>query len=208
MFDLSDIPSHLIRDINDPVRCEYMVGELGSRRRKKLIPADQLVASSVLLPLFEKKGQTHILFIRRSDTVSHHKGEISFPGGRMERSDSSLIDTALRETHEEIGLSRERVRIIAELDDYVTPYNFHITPFAGFVDLPDVLVPDPSEVAEIICVPLVFFLNRQNYSAGFRLYNKKVYHLHFFRYGKHTIWGITGYIMHEFVLSLIRCFSE
>lgn len=166
------------------------------------------MSSSVLLPLFAKNGQTHILFIRRSDTVSHHKGEISFPGGRMERYDPTLQDTALRETYEEIGLSRERVRIIAELDDYVTPYNFHITPFAGFVDLPDVLAPDPGEVAEIIYVPLIFFLNRQNYSAGFRLYNKTVYRLHFFRYGHHTIWGITGYIMHEFMHSLIRCFSE
>lgn len=208
MFDPSDISSSLISVINDPVRCEHLLGEFGSRRRKKSIPADQLVASSVLLPLFEKNGQTHILFIRRSDTVSHHKGEISFPGGRMERSDSSLTDTALRETQEEIGLSRERVRIIAELDDYVTPYNFHITPFAGFVNMPDVLIPDHREVAEIIDVPLVFFLNRQNYSAGYRLYNKTVYHLHFFRYGQHTIWGITGYIMHEFMLSLIRGISE
>jgi 8-oxo-dGTP pyrophosphatase MutT (NUDIX family) len=207
LFDINDIPSRLIRDMNSLDQCEQLILRISGLGKKK-IRTDNLILSAVLILLFEKNKQTHILFIKRSEKVSHHKGEISFPGGRMEPSDSSLKHTALRETEEEIGLPSDRIRIIAELDDYVTPYQFHITPYVGIVSPPFSTTINPDEVTEVIEVPLADLLNKHNYRTGYRLYHKTVYLVHFFSYREHTIWGITGFILHEFLHALINPISD
>ncbi len=197
----------MTRSLGDIGRCESLIRRFGNSGRKKKISAGDLTRSAVLLLLFEKDLQTRILFIRRSESVRYHRGEIAFPGGRLEPYDRNPADTALRETYEEIGVPQNRIRLIAELHDYVTPYRFHITPFAGILSPPFDFKPDPFEVAEIIDAPLTFFLNPQNYRAGYRMYQKTVHHLHFFTYQNHTVWGITGYILYDFLKSLAGVFS-
>ncbi|MBM3183280.1 MAG: CoA pyrophosphatase, partial [Chloroflexi bacterium] len=91
-----------------------------SSRFKRKISDQRLVKAAVMLPLFCKDGQYHILFTRRSNEVMHHKGQISFPGGAKHGDDASLLDTALRESCEEIGLQARDVEVLGELDDAPT----------------------------------------------------------------------------------------
>jgi 8-oxo-dGTP pyrophosphatase MutT (NUDIX family) len=99
-------------------------------RKKTKIGGENLKASAVLIPLFCKQGQYHLLFTERSDAVDSHKGQVCFPGGKHEAFDSSLLQTALRETEEEISLRAADVEILGELDD--TPPLSFLTDEANF----------------------------------------------------------------------------
>ena len=113
-----------------------------------------LIPAAVLIPLIERRGGFTIMLTKRSQNLTDHPGQICFPGGRIDSTDDGPEFAALRETHEELGLSSKRVEVIGELDIYVTGTGFHITPFVGIVCPPISLNPAPSEVAEVLEVPL------------------------------------------------------
>ena len=92
-----------------------------------------LKPAAVLIPLVKRPSELTILLTRRTDTLSVHAGQISFPGGRVEKYDLSPEDTALRETEEEIGLPRDRIETLGRLDDYITRTNFKITPIVAAI---------------------------------------------------------------------------
>ncbi|MGC8603366.1 MAG: NUDIX hydrolase, partial [Desulfomonilaceae bacterium] len=107
------------------------------RQSKKKLPVTGLINAAVLVPIFRKDANLHLLLTQRSEMVEHHKGEISFPGGKLDVSDPDLRSCALRETLEEIGILPQDVKIIAELDDFYTvATNFHVVPFVGFIPYP------------------------------------------------------------------------
>jgi 8-oxo-dGTP pyrophosphatase MutT (NUDIX family) len=108
-----------------------------------------------LLPLYFQNDQYHVLFTRRTELVHHHKGEISFPGGGYHPDDGSLLQTALRESYEEIGLAPNDIEVLGELDDTPTRgSDFIITPFVGSI-LPDYKFKvSDFEIAEIIRIPV------------------------------------------------------
>ncbi len=89
--------------------------------------------AAVLVPLVLGHADPAILLTRRTDHLHHHPGQISFPGGRVEEQDSTAVDTALRETEEEIGLSRRHVELLGALPDYYTGTGFRVTPIVGLV---------------------------------------------------------------------------
>ncbi|WP_371734408.1 CoA pyrophosphatase [Thalassospira sp. B30-1] len=99
---------------------------------------------------------------RRTDHLSDHAGQISFPGGRQEDHDNTLEETALRETEEEIGLSRTHIELVGRLDDYYTVTGYRVTPVVGLITPPFDLAPDAHEVAEVFEVPLEFIVEPQN----------------------------------------------
>ncbi len=108
-----------------------------STRVKKTLTDKKLKPAAVLVPLFYDGNEFHILLTRRSENVPHHKGQISFPGGQPHKKDSDLLQTALRESWEEIGLKPEDVQVIGELDDTPTlTSGFIITPFVGIIPYP------------------------------------------------------------------------
>ncbi len=102
-----------------------------SSYKKNILPSEGLRPSAVLIPLFKKDNQDTLLFTKRNQIVAHHKGEICFPGGMMDPSDQNLMQTALREAQEEVGINPEAVEILGSLDEIITPSGFHITPFFG-----------------------------------------------------------------------------
>ncbi len=207
LYDLSTLPGRFIPEIRQPGCCEKYISRFNGKAVK--IPSTGGHSqSSVLILLFERNGETHILFIRRSDTVRLHKGEIAFPGGIREPGDPSLEATVLRETMEETGLNPGCIRIIAESDDFITPYHFHITPFIGITEGSLTYTLNLAEVAETIEIPLVSLFNGEYYRTGYRFFHGRLYNLHFFRYQHHVIWGITGHILFRFLTSLYRSFSE
>ncbi len=123
-----------------------------------LAPPLRLRRAAVLVPLVERPDGLTVLLTKRTDHLSSHAGQVSFPGGRAEELDSSPIETALRETEEEIGLHRRHIEIVGVLPDHATISAYRITPVVALVTPPFELNADPGEVAEIFEVPLSFLM--------------------------------------------------
>ncbi len=115
--------------------------------------------AAVLVPLVQREAGLNLLLTRRTDHLRDHAGQISFPGGRVEPEDDGPIATALRETEEEIGLSRQHIEVIGQLPVYSTVTAFQVTPVVGLVEPGFTLKLDDFEVAEAFEVPLAFLMN-------------------------------------------------
>ncbi len=148
--------------------------------------------AAVLVPIVGRPEGLTVLLTRRSDTLPVHKGQISFPGGRVEEDDVDDVETALRETEEEIGLARDRVEVIGRLDTYTTRTGFQVTPVVGLIRPPFELIPDPVEVAEIFEVPLRFVLDSGNHQRHSREWQETVRHFWVLPYQNYYIWGATA----------------
>ena len=121
--------------------------------KRRIIPREDLRESAVLLPLCWRDGDPQVIVTMRSMDVEHHKGEICFPGGRAESTDKGLVETALREAYEEIGLCRDDVDVLGLLDDHISIVGYHITPVVGAIPYPyDFKINSESEV--LLLVPL------------------------------------------------------
>lgn len=157
-------------------------------RRANITPA------SVLIALVQRPEGLSMLLTQRTAHLTDHAGQISFPGGRAEDYDASAIDTALRETEEEIGLDRRHIEVVGVLPDYVTGTGYRVTPVVGLITLPFELTPDANEVAEVFEVPLAFLMDAANHrrlsfelpeGAGRRSFYAMPYERFF-------IWGATA----------------
>jgi 8-oxo-dGTP pyrophosphatase MutT (NUDIX family) len=156
-----------------------------------------LLPAAVLLPIISRKQPT-VLFTRRTPHLSRHAGQVSFPGGRLHESDTSLTETALRETQEETGIAPGFVTVAGFLDCYETGTGFAILPVVGLLREGFVLAPDTNEVEEVFEVPLSFLLdpaNRERRSAEWQGRRREFYA---FAYGPHNIWGATAGILVNF----------
>ncbi|WP_312908845.1 NUDIX hydrolase [Natronosalvus caseinilyticus] len=156
---------------------------------------DQPYDAAVLTPVIDRDGEDHLLFTRRADHLGEHPGQMSFPGGGREPQDDSILETALREADEEIGLEPSAVDVVGQLDDIRTVTEYAVTPFVGRI--PDRLYdPDEREVAEIVVLPLSAFLDPDNYEYDRRdhpYYGDIV--IHYFHVDGYTVWGATGRIL-------------
>lgn len=157
-----------------------------------LPPIDRMRAAAVLVPLVARPEGTTILLTRRTEHLQHHAGQISFPGGRVEESDTSPEDAALRETEEEIGLKRDRIEVMGRLGLYRTRTGFEITPVVGWVTPPFDLAPDRFEVAEVFEVPLSFVADPKNHERHSREWQGVVRHFYVLPYCGYYIWGATA----------------
>lgn len=119
--------------------------------------------AAVLFPIVLHETAPTVLLTLRTSHLRDHPGQVSFPGGRVEATDATPTDTALRETEEEIGLSRQLVEVVGYLPDYYTGTGFCVTPVVAWVRPPLVLSPDSFEVAEVFEVPLAFLLDDANH---------------------------------------------
>lgn len=157
------------------------------------------VPAAVIIPLFAKNEQAHMLLTLRTDKVEHHKGQVSFPGGAKESQDTDLAQTALRETHEEVGITPEKVSIIGQLDDFPTITSFLVTPFVATIPYPYETNPSDDEVEEILEVPLAIFLSPQHFEMKEKEYNGKTYPIYYYYFQNAVIWGVTGFIVNRFI---------
>jgi 8-oxo-dGTP pyrophosphatase MutT (NUDIX family) len=175
------------------------IGKMLSSRKRRVIEHPPFSHAAVLVPLFQKDGDCHLLFTKRSEEVKYHKGEISFPGGVVDEEDRELINTALREAHEEIGLKESDVQIIGVLDDIVTITEFIVTPIVGLFSYPYPFKVSEVEIAELIEVPLASLLEEDCFSEReiFRGGQKEV--VYAYQYGEHIIWGATARILKQFL---------
>ena len=156
--------------------------------------------AGVLVPLFVREGMLWILFTRRTETVEHHRGQISFPGGAQEPDDEDLAATALRETREELGVRPEDARLLGPLSPIVTVTDFYVAPFVAAIPQPYVFSPAESEIAEIVEVPV--FALRDPAVMEVRFLPDRDEPVLFYRYGAHVIWGATAKILAELLEAL------
>jgi len=171
-----------------------------SQRKKRVEDPMGFMPAAVLLPLFEKGGDHHLVFTKRTETVNYHKGQFSFPGGRPHPEDRSLLDTALRETWEEIGLPPKDADVLGELDDIATyTTGFIISPFVAMIPFPHEFTANPAEVDEIIEVPLPVLQDKKNFAEEMLEVGGKPIMQYFYHYRDHVIYGATARIVKHFL---------
>lgn len=165
----------------------------GMGQGRILSPAEYQRHAAVLVPFYERQGRAGIIFTERTRHLPSHKGQISFPGGGAHATDVDLEMTALRETHEEIGLPPARVEILGQLDDIITVTDYVISPYVGWIPGIEELEPDPGEVARIHEVFLDDLLRPEVYERKDDYeFRGRPYPVHFFRLEHVTIWGATA----------------
>ena len=171
-----------------------------SLRQKQHVIATDRVSAAVLLPIYYKKGQHYILFTKRTETLKQHKGQISFPGGAYQEKDGTLMNTALRECAEEIGLRADAIDVLGELDDIATGTSGYIvSPFVGFISWPHALKIDQREVEEIIEVPTSALLDKDCLHQETATTDNPSATSYFYEYQGKIIWGATARILNQFL---------
>ena len=155
--------------------------------------------AAVLIPLLPQGEEFCFLLTQRTHNVETHKGQISFPGGIQEDSDQNLLQTALRETWEEIGLASESINILGEFDEYLSITGLIVTPFAAWIGGPLNLAPNPDEVDEILKVPFSIFQDSRYLRVETRVrlgLERKVY---FYDFKGKEVWGLTAQMIRDFL---------
>lgn len=170
-----------------------------SKRGRRVIENPSFSHAAVLVPLFKRGEDCHILFTKRTHQVKYHKGEISFPGGVFDEGDSELERTALREAFEEIGLKESDVQIVGVLDDIVTITEFIVTPFVGLFSYPYPFKLNPIEIEELIKVPLSNLLDKECFGERVIVRGDRKEVVYSYQYGNHIIWGATARILKQFL---------
>jgi len=148
--------------------------------------------AAVLVPLVRREPGITVLLTQRTEDMPSHAGQIAFPGGRTQNEDADAKATALRETEEEVGLSRTFVQVIGAVDLYRTGTGYEITPVVGIVTPGFTIHADPREVADVFEVPLAHFLDAQNHRIDSRVWQGRERRFYAMPYGKRYIWGATA----------------
>jgi 8-oxo-dGTP pyrophosphatase MutT (NUDIX family) len=180
---------------------DYIKRKLAPYNSKMIGVDDGYTRAAVLIPLFMESNRWKVLFTMRSNNVQDHKGQVSFPGGAFEKIDQNLEETALRETEEEIGISKENIRIIGCMRSFKSISNYLITPIVGVINYPFQVKLAADEVDSIFSIDLDWLSNPKNY--GERDYTRsngsteKV--LFYSEINGNLVWGITARIMTNFI---------
>lgn len=179
----------------EPERIRHVLRRFPRRR----LAIGGMRPAAVLLPLFVRNGEPSLLFTRRTEEVRHHRGEISFPGGAREPEDSDLLETALRETEEEVGLKKEDVEVLGRLDDYESVHGYHVVPYVGCFEAPYPLEADPGEIAELIELPLSRLRDPSIFRVEDWTHRGRQMPVCFYTVGEHEVWGLTAEILRQFL---------
>ena len=171
------------------------------------IKDDFFKSSAVLFTIIPHAVDPYeLVVIHRSNYGLRHRGEMSFPGGKFEfRSDKSLVDTALRETEEEIGVPRDNIKILGCLHDFPTMSQYIISPFIGIINEDQPLIKDDREVQAIVKVPIDFFIYKKKFRQETYEVEGNKFPVYYFDYkekksGKiYTIWGATAYMIATYI---------
>jgi 8-oxo-dGTP pyrophosphatase MutT (NUDIX family) len=150
-------------------------------------------SSAVLVILYTRHHQPHVLLIQRSNHLRQHAGEISFPGGFYETDDGTLFNTALRETREELGLDIPPPQVIGQLAKVQTLAGFIISPFITILDKLPPYRGNPSEVQKVLEIPLLPLLSTHHREMGYPPQKQMVAYWHL----EHRVWGATAKVLHQ-----------
>lgn len=174
--------------------------------------------AAIMIPLVELQGEWHVLFQVRALTLRKQPGDISFPGGRIDESDYTPKDAAIRETHEELGVDKAAIEVIGALSPYISTPSFVVYPFVAKIDINEMKI-NKAEVEKVFTVPLNWLITHEpkkheisfqpkpsedfpfdkirdgkNYSWRTRMFAE-----YFYEYNQYTIWGLTARILNHFI---------
>ncbi len=170
-----------------------------THRERVAAAAEGLMPAAVMLLLYPKDGEFCVLLNRRSMTVEHHKGEMSFPGGARDPEDADFEDTARRETEEEMGIARNDITILGRLDDNVTRSNFLVKVFVGTIPYPYEFNPSSHEIAEVVEIPLSVLRDRATIRWDSRIEDGQRVAVRSYGYQRHLVYGATAKILDQFL---------
>ena len=154
-----------------------------------------MMPASVMILLYFKDGEYCILLNKRSEEVEHHKGEISFPGGARDLEDRDSLETALREAEEEMGIKREDIVVLGEMDEIVTRSNFQVSVFTGTIEYPYKFTPSAIEIAEVLEFPVSALLDPANRRVETRWDDGKTATSYSYVHEEHVVFGVTARIL-------------
>ncbi|SFC64069.1 NUDIX hydrolase [Pseudoalteromonas denitrificans] len=160
------------------------------------------IKSGVLVPLCDINNKLHVLLCKRPSYLKHHPGQICFPGGKLEKSDMSLQDTAIRETHEELGIIKSEINLLGQMNSYWTLTGFEIKPYIGVIDANVTIIPQKNEVVDTFFLPFNALTQKNNWiDLNFTRNHKKIILKGFMtEYG--LLWGATAQIILNLVAQI------
>lgn len=174
-----------------------------TKRQPTRVQSSARTRAAVLIPFVDHE-RPHVIFTKRTDTVATHRGEICFPGGVREESDADLLQTALRETEEELAIPAATIEILGSLDEIETvASNFLVVPYVGYLKQHVPYSPNKWEVSEILEIPFEHFSNPEIFHEEKRVVENRILPVYFYRWESHMIWGVTGRILKS-LLDLMR----
>jgi len=189
-------------ELPPPLQRDWLRERLARPHAKSLIrPSDgfrlpgregPVIPAAVLVPLVNRASGLTLLLTQRSADLPDHPGQISFPGGRIEPTDTDVTSAALREAEEEIGLAPPAVTILGTLGQYETVTGYQVTPVVGWLEPPVEVTPDPVEVADVFEVPLAFLLEPANQQRHFRMLGDVRRDYYAIPFEDRYIWGATA----------------
>ena len=154
--------------------------------------------AAVLVPIIDQENP-EVVFTLRARDLAHHPGQVSFPGGAVERSDNSAVQTAIRETREEIGIAETAIQAIGFLDRFDTISDYRVLPVVGLLEPNLKWNPDHTEVDEVFTVPLSIITDSSRYRCTERDYKGARHMIWSLTWGEHVIWGVTAAIVRNLV---------
>lgn len=155
--------------------------------------------AGILLPVTDNPGQPEIVFTLRSANLNTHRGQVAFPGGKRDPDDHSLAATALRETHEEIGLPPEHVHIVAPLSQVMSRYGILVTPYVGVVPDDYPMRANPAEIESIFQVPIDYFLEDKRERTDALSFLNQTFYVPCYRWERYQIWGLSAVVLVDFL---------
>ncbi len=155
----------------------------------------KLRSAAVLIPLIAGNAGLDVILTRRSAALKHHPGQIAFPGGKQDAGDPTVLDTALREAREEIGLDPALITPLGQMDPHETVTGFQVTPVAGLITAEFTAIPELGEVEEVFRVPLSHVLKPENFQVHGRIWRGHMRRYYAVPYGPYYIWGATARIL-------------
>jgi 8-oxo-dGTP pyrophosphatase MutT (NUDIX family) len=169
-----------------------------SQHKRITLSREENRKACVLVTLVNIEERLHLLLTKRTETVEHHKGQISFPGGMTDESDASDTATALREIEEEVGIPETMIEVLGVLDDIHIPSGFVVTPIVGYIESLSELRTSTDEVAEVLLIPLERFFDpalRRQEIRELKGINRQVF---VYDVWKEPVWGATAHIIKQF----------
>jgi len=179
---------------------EEVRARLAERERRTIQAGPELRRAGVLVPLFVRGAGLWVVLTRRTESVEHHRGQISFPGGVAEPDDATLWHTALRESEEELGILAADALALGRLSPIVTGTGFYVEPFVAAIPHPYVFRPAEAEIAEVLEVPLSAL--REPDALERKILPGRDEPVLFYRYGATVVWGATARIVAELLEAL------
>lgn len=174
------------------------------RHRPREIQKPEFHRAAVMMLLLNKDGEAHVLLTKRTEKVATHKGQVSFPGGRHDAGDADLLQTALRETGEEVGIPRSDIEVLGRFDDFISIAGFHVVTFVGVIPHPYSYVLNRDEIEDYLEAPLSLFVNRQYEKVEHIMFEGNRYSVYYYFFNGFDIWGLTARILTDFAAKILN----